>query len=230
MASTPGKESTAESLAERYAGGRMQDAEEQEFEAQMLEDPALAAEVDAIHRMRQGFKLLRARGELGQPSRGRRFGMRQYALAAALLILVVGAGALAIRMRLASPGSPPILTSSLAALKRPSAAAAPASFFLAHTRGDEGIPEIRGARGSDVVALKILPAVAGDSNAYRATLERLEGSAPVRLATDLEARSDGAGYVVLYLNTAGLATGSYRLSLSQQSGREEFVFHVSKGQ
>src|SRR3982751_1189856 len=79
--------------AQRYIAGLMDEAEEQRFEESMLENPPLAAEVDARQRMKAGLQRLEERGELAallaQPPAPSRF--LRYAAAAAVL-LVLGAG------------------------------------------------------------------------------------------------------------------------------------------
>jgi hypothetical protein len=64
MGKQQGHDPELESKAERYAAGRMGYREEREFEVLMLESPEVASRVDAIHRIRVGFRELQARGEL----------------------------------------------------------------------------------------------------------------------------------------------------------------------
>jgi hypothetical protein len=220
---------TAESPAERYAAGKMSESEELAFETAMLEDPRLAAEVDAIQRMRQGFKLLSLRGELVLSRRAWFVGWR-YALAAMLALVVIGAGVLMINAPSIGPGGRPALTGSLAELgiKASGVAAATTTILLTRTRGPDVPTAVSLSSDSQVLALKVLPALSGDSSKYRATLERLTGKTPEPLATDVRAVSDQSGFVMLYADASRLAAGDYRLTLTHGTGTETYLLQVSR--
>ena len=224
---TDRNDTMTESPAERYAFGRMRESEELAFEIRMLEEPRLAAEVDVINRMRQGFKVLEQRGEL---ARFRRTGLSdwRYALAAMLALVVVGGPLLLLNARSPNKGVHPVLTSLLADLgiKASRAPAGMATILLAHTRGE--VPtELALSRHSGVIALRILPTVQGNSSAYHATLERLTDKAPEAVAASVEAVADPSGFVTLYTDASRLTPGMYRLSLAQATRSEEFLLSVS---
>lgn len=215
-----------ESPAERYAFGRMTESEEQAFEMRMLEDPRLAAEVDVINRMRQGFRVLQQTGELAPLRRTRFLGWRS-ALAAVLALVTIGGALLMLNARSRMSGAPPVLASSSAELgiKASGRAVATATILLAHSRGQEAPTPF--ARHSGVIALRILPAMVGDSSAYRATLERLTDKGPETIAANVEAVADPSGFVTLYADASRLTPGTYRLSLIQTRRTEEFLLNVT---
>lgn len=221
-------DTVTESPAERYAFGRMAESEELAFEIRMLEDPRLAAEVDVINRMRQGFRALEQRGELARFRRTEFAGWR-YALAAMLALVVIGGALLMLNAR-TNNGASPVLASSLADLgiKASRAPAAMATIPLAHTRGLEAPTQVPLSGHSGVIALRILPAVAGDSGAYRATLERLTDKAPEAVAANVEAVADPSGFVTLYMDASRLNPGRYRLALAQATRTEEFLLNVTR--
>jgi len=222
-------DTVTESPAERYAFGRMAESEELAFEIRMLEDPRLAAEVDVINRMRQGFKVLEQRGELAR-FRPTGFTGWRYALAAMLALVVIGGPLLMLNTRSTNNRAPPALASSLADLgvKASRAPSAMPTIPLAHTRGQEVPTEVALSRHSGVIALRILPAVAADSGAYRATLERLTDQAPVAVAASVEAVADPSGFVTLYMDASRLIPGRYRLALAQAIRTEEFLLNVTR--
>jgi hypothetical protein len=228
---TDHNDTVADSPAERYAFGKMAESEELAFEIRMLEDPRLAAEVEAIQRMREGFKAADPRVGLAL-SRRRWFAGWRYGLAAMLALVAVGGAVLMMNARPRSSAAPPALASSLAELgiKASGARKVTATILLAHTRGQEAPTELALARNSDVVALRILPGVAGDSSAYRVTLERLTDMAPQAIAADVAAMSDESGFVTLYADCSWLTPGVYRLSLTQTARIEAFLLHVSAAQ
>ena len=213
---------TSASDAERYAVGQMTWSEELNFETRILEDPDLAAELDTIYRMREGFRLLYRRGQLAALVRGRGFVGARYALAAAVVLCAVGLAFL-LSFRAMRPVIPPVLVSSLAELGGTAVAAG--KVLLVHARADERPTEIAGV--TNARALAILPAIPADSPTYRATLERLSDRGATALASNVEARSDRSGYVSLYLDARRLMPGVYRLTLSQLSGSEQFQLTVT---
>lgn len=195
---------------ERYASGRMGESEELAFETRMLEDPLLAKEVEAIQRIREGLRALSARDELPEVRRARRPGPL-YALAAALTVCVIGASVLPTFWK-----PHPVLTGT-------PASNVAHTLFLTQTRGRDEAAEVP---ATGVIELKILPAVAGETDRYRATLGRMGDEALV--ASNVEARSSPSGYVMLYLDTTRVAPGLYWLSLMQGSTQERFLLKVSE--
>jgi len=225
MADITDKDESSESLAERYVAGRMTEGEEREFEVQMVQDPALAAEVDTIQRLREGFKVLARRGELAQIADAVLASKRSYAWAAAAAVIPIGAGMLMMHLRGVVPPPNGVLASSLGGLKATATGSTPATLFLTHTRGG-GLPPEAAIAQPGPLALKMLPAVPGSSGTYAASLERLTDRAPVLLATEVPLHSDATGYVLAYLNPDSVGPGTYRLTLRQAENSEAFEFRL----
>jgi hypothetical protein len=219
-----------ESPAERYAAGRMGEAEEREFEIRMLEDPELAAEVETVHRMRGGFRQLAARGELEEKGKAvdrPHFRTPLFALAAGLVALLIGA-TLVLHSR-HSRELPSVVASSLTELGHPRAGTPHiATYILAHTRGSAAPTSIEVSDPYEIIALRILPSLPSDSGVYRVTLERLGGVSATTISQDIDAQTGTDGFVRLYLDPSYLTAGEYRLSLIQPPRSDRFSFSVSR--
>jgi len=215
--------STAASAAERYAAGQMSDSEELAFETRMLEDPQLAAEVDTVHRIRQGFRELDSRGEIAPGQEWSRFWKAPYAIAATVTLLVLGAaGVLMLRTPAVTFATPALLSS----LSGADAARVVAEITFASTRGAQASGEAPSLPRSQLVSLKILPAVSSD--AYRVTLEPA-GDAATMAAVTVNATSDTHGFVIVYVDSSRLEPGTYRLLLAGSADTETFEFRVPSG-
>jgi hypothetical protein len=95
------------------------------------------------------------------------------------------------------------------------------TIFLTKTRGAEQLAEVP---ASGVIEVRILPAVAGESDSYRATFERTADGAIV--ASNVDVRADGSGYVLLYLDAGRLTAGNYLLTLVQGPRQDRFSLRV----
>jgi len=218
---------TAASPAERYAAGRMGDEEEREFEVSMLERPDVASEVDAIHRMRAGFRELQTRGELEQLLHRSRTRVRPFALAAGIAALAVGAAVLLYSSdfhRL-----PTALATSVTDFGRPlSPPSHVVSFLVARTRGGREPTAITVSNPSEIIALQILPSVPSKTPTYRITLARMKNDTATPVARDIEARTGADGFVRVYVEPANLPDGVYRLSVLQPASAEHFAIRISR--
>jgi hypothetical protein len=214
-----------DSGAERYAAGKMAESEEQAFEVRMLEDPRLAAEVQAIQGLRQGFRVLDDKGELAAWASRRP--TSRYAIAALLAIMIIGAGVFML-IRRSDESALPVMASSFSGLgMKGSDLVASGSILLAHARGQEAPVDVPLGGTSRVIALKVLPAVAGDSSGYRVRLERIAGDSAASVGAEFDAAADQSGFITLYVNTSRLAPGTYRLSLAQGASSEEFLLRFA---
>jgi len=187
----------------------MVESEELAFETRMLEEPRLASEVQAIQQIRQGLRVLAARGELPRARPPRRLNPL-YALAAVLVLCVIGA------LVIATFREPAVLSGQRAA-------GVSQTIFLTKTRGTD---EPMDVPASGAIEVRILPAVAGEPDVYHATLERTADG--VAVASNVEVRADKSGYVSLYLHTGRLNSGNYLLTLVQGSRQESFSLRVMR--
>jgi hypothetical protein len=227
MSSADDDMATAESPAERYAAGRMRDAEELEFEVLMLERPDVASEVDAVHRIRAGLRELQVRGELERLLNRPRTHVPAFALAAGVAALVVSAAVLlhsSYFHRL-----PTVIATSVADFGRPlSSPPHVASFLVAHTRGSDEPTPITVSDSSQIVALQILPSLPSTTPTYRITLERMTNGTATPVARDVEAPTGADGFVRVYVEPSNLPDGVYRLSILQPASAEHFALRISR--
>jgi hypothetical protein len=211
--------------AERYAGGRMSEPEERDFEVAMLESSTLAEQVAAAQGLRAGVRELHRRGALNSLLRRTGFPLRQAALAAAVVLFIIGASVLFVERERSTP-RPIVIASSLAQLNGPVRSVA-ASFILAHTRSQSQPTPLTLAHLSGAVALKILPETVGEGGDYRLTFEPIGVDTSSRITGDIRVRADSDGFVRVYLDPALIGPGDYRVSLIQGSHTERFLIRIS---
>jgi hypothetical protein len=193
--------------SERYAAGRMKESEELAFETRMMEDPALAKEVEAIQGIRQGFRVLAERDQLPQARRPGRLNPL-FAVAAVLVVSVLGA-----LVMLTFRSAPALTGKRIQGVTH--------TVFLTQTRGPELVTDIPGA---GVTEVRILPGLAGETDRYQAMLAL--ASDGVAVASNVDVRADRSGYVALYLDAHRLNPGIYTLSLVQGPREDRFSLRV----
>jgi hypothetical protein len=205
----------------------MDEAEEQRFEESMLENPPLAAEVDARQRMKAGLQRLEERGELAallaQPPAPSRF--LRYAAAAAVL-LVLGAS-----LAYWKSGTPsrPFIASSLQALTGSGATShgVAATYVLASTRARPEETVITAPSGGGLVRIQVVPD-SGAERPYMAALARIEDGREHLLADRVTVQGAAGGSLVdLYLDPAALEPGDYRLRLSAGDLSYDYAFKLN---
>jgi hypothetical protein len=203
MGSTQEHTVSAETPAERYVADRMSSEEVAEFEARMMAEPAIAADVDARLRIKAGLERLQERGELAPllqgPERSPR--LARYGLAAAAAAVLLFAGIAVWRGGSSSPG--------VTLLAQPTAQATD-SFILALTRGGTAPQEIRLRAGAGPVRLRVVP----DDDATGPFLVELEDSAQT-----IALSPEGFVDVHLVAETPGTVEGT--LKLTPASGRQQ---------
>jgi ferric-dicitrate binding protein FerR (iron transport regulator) len=213
------------SPAARYASGQMTAQEEQAFEVLMVENPQVAAEVDALHRIRAGLRHLRENGELESLLRRPRPWAHRLAWPAAIaLLLIVGAVGLYVHSRHELPTLMAVSPSDLSGAAR---GTNPHTFLLAHARGGGQPIEITLPDHSQVILLRILPQVPTASRAYRVTLGRISADGTMPIARTLTVQTGDDGLLAVYLDPARLAPGDYRLTIGQPAGSEAFTLHLT---
>lgn len=210
---------------ERYAAGRMQAEEEQEFEVLMLERPELAAQVEAAQKMRMALRQLQTSGEL-EGLIGRKPGnWLHYALAAGVVSFLAGGALLTLqRSHHPSLATASALAGSMAELDSGgrSVAQVTETFILAGTRSNEATP-LSVVVGRPPVALQIFPSTSSDSGAYRVTLTRVSGDGgPL---ADVKVRTGRDGSLRVFLDPRRLTPGEYQISVLGTSP-ERFGLHA----
>jgi hypothetical protein len=215
--------------AQRYVAGLMDEAEELAFEESMLENPTLAAEVDARQRMKAGLQLLEQRGQLAallsQPASPSRF--LRYAAAAAVLLVLGGA---LVYWKGGAP-SHTYMAGSLQGLagSKASSGASVATYLLASTRSRPEETLITAPAGGGLVRIQVVPD-SGVERAYTAALAQVssEGQETV-LADRIPVHGTAGGSLVdVYLDPVALQPGDYRLRLISGDLTYDYAFKLSK--
>jgi len=214
--------------AQRYVAGLMDEAEEQRFEESLLDNPPLAAEVDARQRIKAGLQRLEQRGELSallaQPAAPSRF--IRYAAAAAVL-LVLGAG---ISYWKSGTASHAFIAGSLQALTGAgnSSHGVAATYLLASTRARPEETVIATPPGGGLVRIEVVPD-SGTERPYTASLARIAGTEEKSLADHVVVQgAPGASLVDVYLDPASLEPGDYRLRLSAGDVTYDYAFKLTR--
>ena len=218
---------TTGSMVERYAAGRMEGQEELEFERLMLEQPALAFQVNAAHRMREGLHRLQETRQLDRLAARKHSTTRFYAAAAVIVLAILGTAALYVETRPAAVT--PVIATSVTDLLIRGGATTPVSsdILLAHARSANRQTTIPLPRQSSVVALRILLEVPSGSRIYKVTLERLSGNTVLPLPPEIQVPVSTDGLLHVYMNTGALRPGNYRLSIHQPAHSEQFEFRAT---
>ena len=218
---------SATDSAQRYVAGHMDEAEEQRFEEAMLENPPLAAEVDARQRIKAGLQRLDESGQLApllaQPATPSRF--LRYAAAAAVL-LVLGAG---ITYWTGKTAPHHLMAGSVQALvgPGPSARNVAATYLLASTRARPEETTVTPPAGGGLVRIQVVPD-SGAERAYTATLARVVGNAEKVLTDHVTVQgAAGASLIDVYLDPASLEPGDYRLRLSAGDLTYDYAFKLN---
>lgn len=220
---------TDATAAERYVAGRMGESEAAEFEALMMEREDVAADVAVRQRIKLGLATLEGRGEL-EPLLKRVSTSpvnRRYAMAAAALLLVAAAGVYFTQTRLGDGISGlPILASRDAAREL----RVLSSHLLAQTRSDAPPPRIAVAEGEGLLQLQLLMDAATDAK-VNVVLSTGPDDQPTLLGSVVASRA-GDGMVEIWLRTAQLNAGVYRLTVTPAAGKgavQSFEFEIWPG-
>lgn len=210
----------------RYAAGRMSDEEAQQFEVEMLRDPALAADVDLTHHFRAGLRRLEEKHALeGMLRQAPRWRLTVGLAAAAALVLAIAVGMFLGR---GSGGGAPLLATSLAALGEAAVQKGSASSLtLLSSREREQEPSLRLKRGSGPLRISVLPSAPGAGTRYEIHLQRMRGPVAEGVAR-ADAVPEANGLVVLYFDAERAGAGRYQMQVvgGQDAPAETFSFQL----
>lgn len=211
-------------MTERYVAGRMSDTEISEFEAQMLDHPELAADVDVRQRIKAGLELLEERGELPDISTNERAGRwhRPFGLAAGIAVLAISATFL-FWYRNESRGS------FLVASSEVTRTASIPSIMLAATRGNELPQSIPVPPGVQFIELRAL--IEGHETAlYDARLQQSRGG-ELKTLGRFEYKTGSDGMLAVWIRVNELDSGEYQLSISEKGlpqSEQRFTFALTR--
>lgn len=206
-------------IVARYLADQLSDVERQAFEAYYLEHPDVVQEMEATARLKVGLMQLRDSGELDTLLKQRpRFPQQRY-LAIAAGIAVMAVGTLLWFNR--GPAAQPLMVASATSLFDRLGDPLPISstHTILRTRSATDDAEIDLPRSPQTIELRVLPETPAQPARYRAVLSSISQDNALReVAAIVELEPEADGFVPLYLNSARLEQGRYRLTLSGDSG------------
>lgn len=213
-------------MTERYVAGRMSEAEIAEFEAQMLDHPELAADVNVRQRIKAGLELLEERNELPDIVTSARAGRwrRPIGLAAGIALLAISATFL-VWQGSESHGS------FLVASSEVTRNAPVPSIILAATRSsDSERPQsIQVPPGVQFIELRAL--IEGhETSLYDARLQQGRTNDPKTLGR-FEYKLGSDGMLTVWIRVAGLDSGLYLLSITEDGlpqSEQRFTFALTR--
>lgn len=213
-----------------YIAGRMTDADRQEFENQLIDDPSLARELETSLRLREGLEILRDRHKLPpQTARRRRSAMLAIgaSTAAASVLLMVYLG-----LRHARPSSP-VMAASLAVMHEHTIAPLLVSerYAFAKIRGAGELP-VLDLPANGALELRALTSVTDASQTFLVSLERMQGQRTVRIGAVAHLTPDAEGFVAVYVDASNLEPADYWLNVESEVDKttaERFAFTLGPG-
>jgi hypothetical protein len=200
-------------LADRYATGRMPDAEREAFELRILSEPAVATEVELSQRMRGGLQELKERGDLAslsQVSARPATGWNRWAIAASLALIAAGLVYFTRQPDAQTPG----FAAQLEGLRLPEGIIVSGPFVLAETRRPGDAVTIAVPPEAKAVRLDVLPPAADGAARYRVILTAPEGGEPL---ARFETSTLESGLIPVYLDASRFDAGRYRIVVEDLS-------------
>jgi hypothetical protein len=200
--------------ANRYLAGRLSDAECADFESQMVRDPQLVRELEAIARFKVGLEVLQERGELDAVVRGPPTFYRWLAVAAAIAVLAIGV--LTFRS-LVTPGEHSMLAAVPAALTDRQGNVLPSvgTFTVLRQRVTTADAVIALPQSSGAIELRVLPESPAPADGYRVSLwQQTPGKEERRLGAVTHLMPTTDGFLVVFMDTTALTQGEYLLVVS----------------
>jgi hypothetical protein len=224
-------------VVNRYLADQLTDAERSAFEARLALDPDVLRELEATARLKAGLQKLRDTGQLDalvaeQQSRTPLF----FSAAAAVAVLVLGISLL----RWNADGGAPMLAASISKLVDQSGSPLPiASTYAVYRKRDAYDAEIELPSSRQAIRLRVLPdatasapTAGGADVRYRVSLSAIDAGDSEEGAGSIERLQPAEdGFVTLFVDSAQLAPGPYRLVVSREgddpsAGSESFSIRV----
>jgi hypothetical protein len=210
-------------IVSRYLADQLTDSELAAFEAALAHDPAVLRELEATARLKVGLHRLRATGELDEL-------LREAPAVPSFTWIAVAAGVVALGIGIAlwrptsEPVGRPFLATASSMLSNEAGRPLPLSgaYVVMRTRAEE-LTRIELPPGRAAIELRVFPQLMTQPPTYRATLIReVPGSAANESAAVLRGlHSDQEGFVRLYVDSAKLRTGRYRLVLGGETAEAD---------
>lgn len=204
-------------LAARYLADQLPEAERLAFEQRMLEDPAVLREVEATARFKVGLEHARDSGRLSAAAPRHSGRLSHLAIAAAFALFAVGIAL----WRTPQDATPtPWISNSLQQFADTLGVAPTATreYRVIRLRsGDEADVVIDLPPGRRAIALRVLPDAAEPGSTYTVTLAPLPAGGPSQQIASSSLEADADGYLLLYVDSASLRDGLYRLDVAPAS-------------
>jgi hypothetical protein len=202
----------------RYLAEQLSAAELAAFETYYLEHPEMLREMEAAARLKAGLAELRDAGELDQLLKGQpRHPYRRYLAAAAVGAVAIGVGFVVLR----GPSMQPLLVATSDVLHSWRGAPLPlaSTHTVLRTRSITYDAEIELPDSAHTIELRVLPEYEAQPAVYRIVLQAIgddDSVRPVARIAGLAPAQDG--FVPVFINTARISPGRYRLTLSGDAG------------
>jgi hypothetical protein len=216
-------------LIDRYLAGRLDEATRAEVEARIVGDAAFRAEVELTGELRAGLHELESRGDLGRLDAARRpvWQRPAYALAASVVAGLLGIAILAMYGQLEDARTELQNLRTAIVLRPASPDSRPRVATLVRARSGTPVDLVLVASElPDLVELRLDPGADG-APAYRVALDRLDAERVIAVLRLPSMAPGDDGTLVLVINAAFLAPGSYRVSLASAApGSSEVVYRL----
>ncbi len=225
---------TDPTLANRYLADQLSEAEQREYEKELLSNPEALSELEATARLKVGLERLRETGELTHLLRDRPRRIPAYALPLAAGVAAIAIGTALWWSTLVGTGAPALLFASQAALVEKVGHALPPGLTVAlfSRRAATPVTRFEHPGSAATVELRVLPAASDRSHRYHLSVLRQRDTHFERLAEigNLTVAEDG--FVQVYADAARFPPGHYEVVLADQtapagSATESFLFDLS---
>ena len=219
-------------IASRYLAGQLTDSERAAYEADLESDAGTLRELEATARLKVGLERLRETGQLDGMLRTTSTTRQIFVgLAATIAIAVIAASFLLGYFR--QPANAPWVAAASAAFvdRQGNALAIGPTVAVFRTREGKLDAAVQLPATRQVIVLRALPESGAPTDLYRLSLARLreDGSAePSQAVAALRPAEDG--FVTVYIDSALLTPGRYRMTVSSGDSQtpESFFIQVNR--
>lgn len=209
-------------IANRYLAGQLTQTEQATFEAELESNATTLQELEATARLKVGLERLRETGQLDDMLRPTST-TRQVlvGLAATIAVAVIAASFLIGYFR--EPTTAPMLAATSAAFVDMQGSVLPVggTYAVFRKRVDDYDVTISLPSDRKVIALRAFPQSGAPAQRYRVSLARMRDDGSVEPSQSVAALNPADdGFVTVFVDSALLSPGRYRMSVSAADGPE----------